>query len=286
MKDIRHIATSFNGKNVAFAEFEKIVQIVDMEKNNIVSEFETVLDFGGRRIIISENGDICICGCWERHGICGYDVKSGKKIWQRKDLKKVQKMKLMRSDENLFFAYFANKSSELIEIDSGRTIEKLRGVKSFYESKFQPINILEYRDKYNVVDRNTNKKLFGIEKQSFAILDVSFSYDSVLVSEVCRPAACYDISNGKLLWETEKIDGEHFTRLSYNEKINSYIGVSFSYGIAAKKIKYINSKSGDIGNEINIECPAEAVFAFDGKLLITSDKEIIELENGKRRKIK
>ena len=286
MKDIRHIATSFNGKNVAFAEFEEVVQIVDMEKNNIVSEFETVLDFGGRRIVISENGDICICGCWERHGICAYDVKSGKKIWQRKDLKKVQWMQLMRSNNNLFFAYFANKSSELIEIDSGRTVEILKGVKSFYESKFQPINILEYRDKCNVLDRNTNKPLFSIEKQSFAILDISFSYDSVLISEVGRPIGCYDINNGKLLWETERIDGEHFTRLSYNENLNSCIGVSYLYELCCITIKYINSKSGKIENEIDIGCPAEIEFAFDGKLLITSDKEIIELENGKWREIK
>ncbi len=287
MKFIRHIATSFNGKNVAFAEFTKTVQILDIEKNNVISDFETILDFGGRRIIISEDGNICVCGCWERYGICGYDTKSGKKIWERNDLKKVQIMQLIRFNSNIFFANFEDKSSELIEINSGKTKEKIRGgIKGYYESKFHSVNVMDYNAKINVIDRDMNKKLFSISRQSFATLDISFSYDSILISESGSPLSCYDISNGKLLWRTKEIDGEHFLRLSYNEKINLYVGISWQYIEGGnKQIKYINSKSGKIENEIFIGNPSETEFAFDGKYLITSEREIIEIGNGKKIKL-
>jgi hypothetical protein len=54
--DIRHISTSLSGHTIALAEFEKRVQIFDINSLHIISEFDTVLDFGGQRLAISEDG--------------------------------------------------------------------------------------------------------------------------------------------------------------------------------------------------------------------------------------
>ena len=70
MDNIRHIAVPFNNGIIAFAEFAKKVHIVDITRNIIISKFETILDFGGSRIIISEDSNICVCGCWERYHCC------------------------------------------------------------------------------------------------------------------------------------------------------------------------------------------------------------------------
>ena len=273
MDNIRHIAVPFNNGIIAFAEFEKKVQIVDITRNIIISKFETILDFGGSRIIISEDSDICVCGCWERYGIYGYDVKSGKVIWQRKDLKKVQNIQLMRSNSSLFFASFYRKASEILEISTGKSIKKILGCENYYESKFSPICVLDSPIKIKVLDINANKVLFNIERQSFATLDMSFSETSILISESGCPLNCYDTEKGKLIWRSEKIDGEHFLRLSYNNELRKYIGVIWSYIKGGnKKLKYINCDTGKVENEIDINCPSETEFGFDGKILITSDK--------------
>jgi len=282
MESIRHIAVSFNNGVVAFGEFKKNVQIMDIKKNIVISEFETILDCG-IYLIISEDGNICVCGCWERYGICGYDAKSGKKIWQRKDLKKVKTMQLIRSDSNLFFVSFADRASEIIDISTGRSIKKILGCEKYYESKFLPIYVLDSRARIRVFDLNTEKKIFNIKRQSFATLDMCFSENSILISESGCPLNCYDTKSGKLLWRAEKVNGEHFLRISYNNEIKKYVGVTWPYISGGnKKLKYINCNNGKIENEVNINCPTESEFGFDGKILITSDKEIIDIQTCKK----
>ncbi|NJK96866.1 MAG: hypothetical protein HC905_19870 [Bacteroidales bacterium] len=89
MREIGHISTSFEGNRIALAEFEKEVQIFDIDSFQEISEFTSVLSFGGKRIAINKLGDICAWGAWSRHGICGYNANSGELLWQRKDLKRV-----------------------------------------------------------------------------------------------------------------------------------------------------------------------------------------------------
>jgi hypothetical protein len=78
------------------------------------------LDYGGRRIVISEDGQKCVCGCWERHGIIGYDANTGEQLWQRKELKKVQHIQLVRINHNLIFTQYAKGISRILDINTGR----------------------------------------------------------------------------------------------------------------------------------------------------------------------
>jgi hypothetical protein len=286
MENIRHIAASFNNDIVAFGEFEQNIQIMDITKNIIISEFKTILDFGGRRLIISLDGNICVCGCYKRYGICGYNVKSGEKIWQRKDLKKVQNMQLIRSNNNLFFVSFDGKASEIIEIATGKSVKKILNCKGYYENRFLPLYVLDGPKNIRIFEINTNKNLFNIRRQSFATLDMCFSENTILISESTCPLNCYDIVKEKLLWQTIKTEGEHFLRISYNNEIKKYIGVTWPYKNGGnKKLKYINCDSGKTEHEMDINCPTETEFGFNGKILITSDKEIIDIQTGKKSKL-
>jgi outer membrane protein assembly factor BamB len=285
MKDIRHIATSFNGQRIALAEFTSIVQIFDITDQQVLSEFETVLDFGGRRIVIDEGGEICVCGCWERYGICGYEAATGKLIWQRKDLKKVQHIQTLRSDKNILFTEFETGASRLLDIRTGADVGKLSGVEFYFESKFQSINVFDKSAKIQIVDRATSKVKANIERQSFATLDISFAPESVLITESAGPLSCYDTADGKLKWRNPLNEDGHFLRVSYNENSGVYLGISWPLvsRIHGKKLKYINRENGQIEKEISINNPAETEFAFDGKILVTSDRELINIESGERK---
>jgi len=76
------------------------------------------------------------------------------------------------------------------------------------------------------------------------------------------------------------IDG-HFLRLDYNETLDRFVGISWPYVNGGnKKLKYLNPNSGLIERVHNIGQPTETEFAKDGRLLITSNREILDLENG------
>lgn len=284
MKDIRHIATSFNGQTVALAEFEKRVQIFDIDTLQVLSEFDTILDFGGQRLVISENGHICICGCWERHGICAYEAQTGKLIWQRKDLKKVQHIQILYTDNNKLFAQFEVGASRVIDINTGLDIEKIPGVKYLFNSKYLPIDIIDKSNKIQIKDRETKNIKASIERQSFATLDLGIADNCFAISESGGPLSCYDIKSAQLKWRIPVDEDGHYLRLSYNEELNTFIGVSWPFMKGGnKKIKYINKDNGSIEKEIIINCPTETEFALNGKVLVTSDKEIINLKSGEKK---
>ena len=284
MEKIRHVSTSFQGSIIAVAEFEKKVQIVDVLKKTVISEFETVLDFGGERLAITESGGICICGCWERFGICGYDTSTGNMIWQRKDLKKVQKIEIIRSNNNAVFAQFANGVSRFLDIKTGNDILELRGVKNYYESRFQPVTVYNRSGKIEITEREKHTILAKIQHQSFALLDVAFSTNSVLVSEAGGPISCYDTEKGELKWRLTRNASEHYVRVGFVEDIDAYICLSHPFEHMNKKLIYINYNTGKIENQLDINQPIVAEFLFDDEFIVTSDRELIDVKTGKTTK--
>ena len=179
MKEIRHISTSFNGSRIVLAEFKSQVQILDISTLSVISEFQTILDFGGRRMAISENGRICICGCWEKHGIIAYNADTGEKIWQRKDLKKLQHLHILPLDTNSVFAQFEIGASRILNIQTGMDIKKLNGVKLYWEGPYDSVNVHEKASRIELLDRRNQKVIAKIQRETFATLALAFSPGSL-----------------------------------------------------------------------------------------------------------
>jgi len=284
MMDIRHITTSFNGHLIGLAEFEKRVQIFDINLLKAISEFDTILSFGGERFAISEDGQICICGSWLREGICAYETKTGNVIWQRKDLKKVQNIQMLYNDNSKFFAHFEVGASRIIDIYTGLDIEKINGAEYYFNSKYSPIDIIDKSNKIQIINRETRKIQTNIERQTFATLDLDIANDCFAISESGGPLSCYDIQSGQLKWRIPLNEDGHFLRISFNDELGTFTGISWPFMKGGnKKLKYINKDNGKIENEIIINCPTETEFALNGRVLVTSDKEIINLKSGEKK---
>lgn len=284
MKEIRHIATSYGGQTIALAEFEKRVQVFDIKSMQVISEFDTILDFGGRRLAISEDGKICICGCWARHGICAYETKTGNLLWQRIDLKRVQQIQILHADNTKFFAQFEVGTSRILDINTGLDIEKISSAKYIFNSRYLEIDIIGKSSKIQIMDRETKKIKAKIERQNFATLDLNIADNCFVTSESGGPLSCYDILSGQLKWRIPISEDGHFLRVAFNEELDHYLGVSWPFMESGnKKLKYINKDSGKIENEVIIGCPTETEFALNGSVLVTSDREIIDLKSGEKK---
>jgi hypothetical protein len=280
-KDIRHIETSYNGNNVILAAFELSIEILDFKQQKIISSFDTIMDFGGRRLFINDKGNICVCGSWEAKKICGYDVSSGKIIWERKDLKQVQGLLKIRSNPNALFANFERLPSRFLNIETGEDIKIFHNVESYFESKYQPINFF-YTGRNSKISHTLElSKSILLKKHSFGLLDVAFSKSSVLISECGTPLYCYDSLSGAKKWESILNKDGQFLNLSYNYTLNQFIGITRSASFRDNKIlKFINIDTGVIEKEIMLSNALEAEFVLDGEMLITSNFELIDIRSG------
>jgi outer membrane protein assembly factor BamB len=283
MNDIRHMATSYAGPTMALAEFEKRVQILDLNNWQVIAAFDTILDFGGRRLAISEDGGILICGCWERYGICAYETRTGKLIWQRKDLKKVQHIQALHADKGKFFAQFAIGASRTFDIYTGADNDKITGADFYFESRFDAIDVVDKSSKIQIADRQTRKATINIPRQSFATMDIAIADNSFAVGESAGPLCCYDIRSGRMKWKIAS-GKEHYMRLCFNQQLDKYLGVSWSYGKGGDKtLRYIDKENGTVEQEVNIGSPGETEFALSGQWLVSSDRVAFNIETGDKK---
>lgn len=119
-KPIRHIATTFNGQLFATAEFERLVSIWRIDNGEQQISFQTILDFGGRRLAISPDSQLSAAGAYHIHGISVYRTLDGSLVWSRRDLKKVQWLKFDPIQE-ILFAGFDEKPLHILDSKTGET---------------------------------------------------------------------------------------------------------------------------------------------------------------------
>lgn len=86
-KKVRAIATSLNGDRFAISDWEKRVQIGDIEKG-VVCSLETDIDSGmSEAISISEDGKDFLIAGYNVDTVTLFDIDSNKILWKREDLK-------------------------------------------------------------------------------------------------------------------------------------------------------------------------------------------------------
>jgi hypothetical protein len=105
--------------------FESRIQIWSWRTRQQLSEFETILDFGGRRLALTPDGGVCIAGSFH-HGLAAYSVPEGRVLWHRRDLRKVQLVTLSASGREIYCGV-DGPSVQIIEAETGSSLGKLAG---------------------------------------------------------------------------------------------------------------------------------------------------------------
>lgn len=280
---IRHIATSYNGDIIATAEFEHKVYIWNLQSGKKICEFQSILDFGGMRLAISEDGTFCAAGAYHIHGIAMYKASNGELIWQRKDLKKIQYLQFGLYHKDTLLAFFDEKPCHILDIRNGNTLKTLRGIRNIKESPFNKIQMLDKSLGLEIFDFEKQQRIAKIPRLTFAILDSVFTEESIVISESGGPVSSYSTNDGKLMWRYAPKEGNHILRLAYCEETNEILGVNWSYEKGGSKtLLSFDKNRGKINRQFLIKnCPAETEFALKGSRLITSGGEVISTTNGK-----
>lgn len=197
MLKVRHISISEQKPHVALGAFERQVEVWNYQSGQRVSAFDTVLSFGGQRLAISKDGDRVLAAAWARYGLACYDAETGKLIWQRRDLKKVQAITLSKDGASAFCG-IDSRPCLSIAISNGIEHRSFRGARHRVESS---------NSEFAVVDRARpevfgpdGRRRFKIVRTTFAVLAWAICSQSLLLSEAGGPVRCLDLPTGEELW--------------------------------------------------------------------------------------
>ena len=108
------------------AEFERVVHVWSRERDARCATFETVYDFGGRRLaLVLGERPVVVAGAYTHHGVCGYDL-SGERLWQDRSRTNVQIVTALAGGR---VAVSCNRGpTRVLEAATGDEVRSLRGV--------------------------------------------------------------------------------------------------------------------------------------------------------------
>ncbi len=275
---IRNLSTGHDEKYLLTALFENTVHVWDLDSGKKISEFNTILDSGGDRFAFSEQLGFCVTGAYYKDGVACYSVPDGKMQWQRKDLKKVQSIRIS-PDGRRVFCCFDEGPCQVLNYKDGSTLEKLRGVR---DVEFDPYNSYLLMDKSNPEIFTVNgEKQCTLPRDGFAILDIAFSPSVVAISESANNVRFFDIPNPKNSLTYIPPKSYHVLNLTYNDEAEDFFGVLWDYETGTKKtlIKF-NVPELNVIEIADLTDSWEEVFVKSGRKLVTSSGKIINTKNG------
>jgi hypothetical protein len=277
---IRAISTTFRGDRFAVAEFNSNVQVWDLNKG-LVNKFVTDFDAGDKRLSISQDGKYLAVGGYSANTITVYKIDTGQMLWQRKDLKKCGNVTILDKFNNQLFVNLERQGTHILDIDTGETIESLKGVEHHYENSIGAIDLLGKSTTISLVDRTKGKTLKSLPKTTFAILDACFTLNEVAVTYSTNPLELIDFASYKTKWTTSVVG--HFLTISYSEEQKTFHGVRWDFNVGGFKfLCYINPENGTVKKEIDLGEPIETEFLSEGKFLLTSKGQLIDTSSGKQ----
>ena len=127
MIDLREVAAPpWEEDLLVTAEFERVVHVWSRERAARCATFETVHDFGGRRVaLVTGERPVVVAGAYTRHGVCGYDL-SGKRLWQDRSRTNVQILTALAGGR---VAVSCNRGpTRVLGAATGEEVRSLRGV--------------------------------------------------------------------------------------------------------------------------------------------------------------
>jgi hypothetical protein len=275
---IRHLATG-DGDIFAAALFKHTVLFWNVATGALISQFETVLDFGGTRLALAQAESACLAAAYHRHGLACYEVPSGALRWQRRDLKKIQQVALA-ADRSHVYCCFDEGPCQVVSIANGETAARLHRVHRIWidpQSGFQ----LRKSGELSVLN-GQGEKVFGIAPGSFAVLDASFGPRQLAVSESGADVRFFDVHSGQEIARHTQPKNHHVLRLSSFPDGILFHAVQWNYNEGGPKL-LLRYRSDSLNPHIvrDIGQPAEVRFCFGGRQLITSEGELIDCVSGK-----
>ena len=274
-----------NGPRIAALERNGKVQIWEIEKNERISRFDTIIERVSHRIAISPDGKLLAVGAYSQNGVSLYDTNTGRELWNRSDLNQVQKVRFSPSGDTVVAAFNEHQAT-FLDCKNGRSErlswfkKRISGIRDVYESPFNSMFVHEQWDDDLQITTTEHIPLNSIPRKTFGVLDYAFSLDQLTISESTGPVTCYNMLSGQELWEFAPGNGVHGLCISFVPELNAYATIAWPYEDGGDHALYLLDRPN--GNQLNQHGVPNGAPAFirDGKQMLFSDGTIINTLNG------
>ncbi len=232
--------------------------IADLDTRRLSAPFHVLWDVGGRRVALTEDGDVCITGTYSKGGLAGYALPAGELLWHRRELRAVQRLSY---DLRRRICIVERRGTRAVGVDplTGElSSTELPRLEEFAASPYDDLWLLD-ADNLEVVRAPEQEVLFRIERKSFAVLRACFSPTMVFVSEAADALRGtsgtlrgFELKSGRSLWEIQCENG-HWLTVAYSVEGTCLYGLRrTAKGTCALYLDHIEPSDGRRAGTVEI----------------------------------
>ncbi len=188
--DLSEVAVPPWGEDLLVAAwFGGVVGVWSVAGRARCAEFNTVYDFGGRRLaLVPGERPVVVAGAWARHGVCGYGV-TGERLWQDRSRTNVHIVTALAGGR---VAVSYNRSTtRVLEAATGDEVRSLRGVRQVFALR-PDLSLGMGSDWCRLLNDSLNPLGPRIAVPSAAIVSAASDGDHVAITEVGGPLRIID----------------------------------------------------------------------------------------------
>ena len=226
---IRQVATAA-ASDACFltAEFESRVSMWSLTDRTLLAAFDTILDFGGRRLALCGTDWPIVVACAWQGGVRGYEG-DGTQLWQRPEVRQPQRITPLAGGA-LVAVCAEDGPMQVLDASSGQTVGRVRRLEGFYPSPFADVGIGsavghavlvltdDWREGWKIPIRA--KMLSGAAcPGAFTIADNAGSNIGEQSS-----VSCLDLA-GDILWEWFAPPDVNCNRLAWDTERSEWVGL-------------------------------------------------------------
>lgn len=274
---IRHLAITDESSIVAAGLFEKTVQIWSWKTGKQLGEFETMLDFGGKRLALTPDGSSCVVGAYGQRGrgargLAAYSIPDGRVLWNREDIRHIQHVSMSGSGKEIYCGVEGS-SAHIVDAASGESIRRVRGAIKIIGSGYTSHQLIVEKGRYLLSGRDE----FEISPFSFALLDAVISPEAICLSEPGNGIRSIDLATGEPRWSLN-LASNH---LAYNSSDQRFYCVAVGH-VAPHNRSLVRLADTLLGCDqvLTLGRCWEAAFSPSGRTLVTVQGGVYETVSG------
>ena len=278
---IRHVEIDqCKGELISVAAFERTVSTWSLSRKELVGTVDTILDFGGRRLLPAMLGNqplVCVAN-WAQ-GVRTYEANTGQELWSRRDLFGTQKLVIAcYKHEPVLMTVRDSATLCVLKLADGRDIAELDICDGAYlDSEFKQL----YLTKTNqiIAYESLSDRSLWRSALSKPILDVALGHEYIVISEMLGVLSCLESRSGRCVWKWRCEDASHCLRLSWNKTHSVWIAVVCPYRRSAASYLVVLSAAGVVLDKQSLlmRGPTDCSFTPSGDLLALSSGQVLRI---------
>jgi hypothetical protein len=271
------LASSWDGKRVARSRLgDAPVQVWDLDSQEMITEFPTVLDAGGSRLAISRDGSRVAAAAYARKGLAMYDAATGACRWRRADIKKIQEVGIGPTGTEVWCIGDAG-PARILDAETGTDLRKIPKVQWMCQSPLDHRAVVFDGQKYTLVDGAAISLGSAVDSSP---LGGAFGDAHVCLSEVAGPLRCFTLEGGNELHVVMPTEGWHWTQIGFVAEAGEFAVIRYPYEhggqVALQLFIATSGRFLDVG-----ELPSpKYTFCCRGSLLLGSHGDLRHTRDG------